>query len=155
MFEFAPIGVPALLAGALFVAFVGRRILPATMPAEMDSSRLGPTLQFSYDLDQRRFRLRVGAGSPLHGRTLGEARLAATLGPHVLSIRRGSHDLTHVGADTALESGDLLTVQGRIEDFREFLDWRALEMAIANATANDRYSWLEERLRAAAAGGET
>ncbi|MFH0944136.1 MAG: ATP-dependent RecD-like DNA helicase [Planctomycetota bacterium] len=31
---------------------------------------------------------------------------------------------------------------------------RALEMAIANATANDRYSWLEERLRAAAPGGE-
>jgi di/tricarboxylate transporter len=129
LFEFAPIGVPALLAGALFVAFIGRRILPATMPPEMNGSRLGPTLQFSYDLDQRRFRLRVGAGSPLHGHTLGETKLAAALGLYVLSIDRGGRVLTPIDSDTTVEVGDLLTVQGRVEDFREFLDWRALEMA--------------------------
>ncbi|NNM28385.1 MAG: SLC13 family permease, partial [Akkermansiaceae bacterium] len=32
LFEFTPIGLPALVAGALFIALVGRHMLPARMP---------------------------------------------------------------------------------------------------------------------------
>ncbi|NNC90515.1 MAG: SLC13 family permease [Akkermansiaceae bacterium] len=129
LFEFAPIGVPALAAGALFIALVGRHLLPAKMPEEMRAGRRGPRLQFNYDLADRRFRLRVADGSPLHDRALSESGLAGTLGLTVLSIDRGNARLRDIGAETRLASGDILTVQGRIEDFREFLTWQALEMA--------------------------
>ena len=127
LFEFMPIGLPALIVGTLFVAFIGRRILPAKMPEGMDGG--GEGLQFTYELDERRFRLRVAEDSPLAGKSLREARLSATLGMNVVQVRRGEELTGGPGADFVLQGGDVLTVQGRLGDFREFLSWQALEMA--------------------------
>ena len=98
LFEFAPIGVPALIVGTLFVAFVGRHLLPSKMPrGDRRTGAARARLQFSYDLDERRFRLRVAAGSPLHGLHPRRDRSSPpALGLHVLSIRRADRDITEI-----------------------------------------------------------
>lgn len=127
LFEFMPIGLPALIVGTLFVAFIGRRLLPARMPEGMNGGR--QSLQFSYGLDERRFRLRVADRSPLGGKSLRETRLSSMLGLNVVEVNRGAETTPGPGADFVLRPGDLLTVQGRLGDFREFLSWQAMEMA--------------------------
>ncbi len=129
LFEFTPIGLPALVAGTLFVAFIGRHFLPKTMPEGMEGAEAAEGLRFSYDLGKRRFRLQVGGESPLIGRTLKESKLSTTLGMNVIFVNRGGKVLSHPGAGFELASGDILTTQGRIENFREFLSWQALEIA--------------------------
>ena len=129
LFEFAPVGVPALILGAIFIALIGRHLLPSEMPESMKTAPSGSKLQFSYELDDRRFRLKVNEASPLHKQPLKDCGLARSLGLNVLTIRRGGEILRDPDGATLIQSGDLLTVQGRPEDFRELLRWQAFEMA--------------------------
>ncbi|MGB6220152.1 SLC13 family permease [Haloferula sp.] len=129
LFEFAPIGVPAMVIGTLFVALIGRHLLPSEMPESMKPSSNKRKLQFSYELDERRFKLKVAADSPLHKRPLRDCGLAQSLGLNVLAIQRGSETLEEVDGSTPIHSGDTLLVQGRPGDFRELLRLQAFEMA--------------------------
>jgi len=130
-FEFAPFGVPALIVGTLFVAFVGRHLLPREMPDAMRRSmeQAGPAMRFAHALEERRFRLKLGTESPFAGRTLAESELGAILGLSVYAVRRGQQKITAVGGDFVLASGDIMLVQGRVEECQDFLRWRAFEMA--------------------------
>lgn len=129
LFEYAPVGVPALVLGALFIAFIGRHLLPSEMPESMKPAPGGGRLRFSYDLDDRRFQLRVNAGSPLHQCSLEDTALARSLGLNVLAITRGPVILHDIDGATQVRCGDVLTVQGRPDDFRELFRWQAFEMA--------------------------
>ena len=131
LFEFAPIGVPALVVGAIFIAFVGRHLLPASMPKEFEETfdEASPGTQFAHSLEERRFRLRVTQGSPLAGRSLKDSGLAPVLGLSVLAVERGESVLDEIDGDFALQENDVMTVHGRVEEFREFLNWKAFELA--------------------------
>ena len=129
LFEFTPIGLPALVIGTLFIAFIGRHLLPKTMPEGMEEAESETGLRFSYDLGERRFRLRVGKDSPLAGSSLRESGLSTALGLNVVFINREGNLQSYPGAGFVLEQGDILTIQGRIQNFREFLSWKAMEMA--------------------------
>ena len=131
LFEFAPIGVPALVIGALFIAFIGRHMLPKEMPASMRQSmdEAGPELRFAHALEERQFDLKLGPDSPFAGRTVAESELGAVLGLSVYAVRRGNQKLTAIGGDFVLASDDVLMVQGRVEEFQEFLRWQAFEIA--------------------------
>ncbi|MEP4079776.1 SLC13 family permease [Haloferula sp.] len=129
LFEFAPIGIPAMIVGALFIALIGRHLLPSGIPDSMKTPASGGKLRFSYELDDRLFQLRVVPGSPLAGRPLNTSGLSNSLGLTVLSIKRGGETINELDAATLIESDDILTVQGRLEDFRELLRWQAFEMA--------------------------
>lgn len=131
LFTFTPIGLPALIAGALFVAFVGRHILPKEMPEGFQASReeAGEEYRFSHEFENHRFRLRLSHDSPLDGQELSRSGLGAILGLNAYAVEREGK--THAGpsGDFVLRNGDILDVQGRIEDFRDFLQWQAFEMA--------------------------
>lgn len=131
LFEFAPIGVPALVVGSLFVAFIGRHLLPKEMPESMrDSQReAGAELRFATGLEEFRFRLRVGADSPFHDLPLAETGLGQALGLNVTQVQRGADIIQNISGDFVVKSGDLLHVQGQSAEFRDFVHWRAFEMA--------------------------
>ena len=131
LFTFTPIGLPALILGALFVAFIGRHILPKKMPEGFLSSQkeAGEEFQFSHDLDNHRFRLRLSDEAPLHGQELVQSGLGPILGLHVSSVERNGQNYPDIGGDFVLQSGDILDVQGHVDDFREFLQWQTSEMA--------------------------
>lgn len=131
LFSFTPIGLPALVLGSLFVAFIGRHILPKTVPKDFLQSRkeAGDQFRFSHDIEQFRFRLALAADSPFDGKTLRESGLSAILGLNVYAVTRDGNNIGDVTGDFVLQSNDILQVQGRREDFSEFLQWQALEMA--------------------------
>ncbi len=130
-FSFTAIGLPALFIGTLFVAFLGRHLLPAKMPEEFQRSRqdAGGVWRFSHDLEERQFHLRLEAESPFHGRPLRDTGLGAMLGLTVIDVERRGAPLSPVDGDLVLQSGDVLTVEGRREEYEEFLHWQAFEMA--------------------------
>jgi di/tricarboxylate transporter len=131
LFEFAPVGVPALVVGAIFIAFVGRHLLPASMPKEFEETfdEASPGTQFAHSLEERRFRLRVTPGSSLAGRTLKDSGLAPVLGLSVLAVERAGTVLDEIDGEFLLQENDLMTVHGRVDEFREFLNWKAFELA--------------------------
>ena len=131
LFSFTPIGLPALVVGTLFVAFIGRHILPKTMPEGFLASQdeAGEEFPFEHDLTQYRFQLRVSDDSPLDGQPISRSGLGQILGLAIKSIRRDGRKIETIDAEFPLAAGDILSVQGRVEDFRGFLRWQALEMA--------------------------
>ncbi len=137
LFEFAPVGVPALVLGTLFIAFIGRHFLPAQIPESFQKSieKAGTELRFAHDLEQRRFQLQVGPDSPFAGRSLGEIRIGEAFGLTVYAVQRGGEALTIVDRDFTLETGDILFVQGSVEEFSELMRWRAFELASGSEIA--------------------
>ncbi len=129
LFTFTPIGVPALIVGALFVAFVGRHFLPHQMPVDWLPADEGDGWQYSHALEERTFFLRVETGSPFDGVPLSRTALGPLLGITVRAVERGGVALTSLNGDFVLKGGDVLEVQGRREEFGEFLRWRFLEVA--------------------------
>lgn len=131
LFSFSPIGFPALIVGTLFVAFVGRHILPKTMPEGFGASLedAEEEFRFAHDIEQYRFSLRIGKDSLLDGEPLSRSGLGQILGLVVKSIRRGDEWIREVDPALELAADDVLSVQGRVEDFRDFLQWQAFEMA--------------------------
>ncbi|MDA7597323.1 SLC13 family permease [bacterium] len=130
LFEFAPVGVPALIIGSLFVAFIGRHMLPKHMPESIreQQGEADSKMRFFHDLDEHRFLLRVSDNSPLHDLPISESHLGDLLGLQVFSIERSGETITEIDSETTLKNGDLLNVQGRKETVREFIRWHALEM---------------------------
>ena len=131
LFDFAPVGVPALIVGSLFVAFVGRHLLPKEVPQHYRDSMqtAGSVLRFDYEIEKHQFQLMVREDSPLIGGTLEKMGLGAVLGLNVYAVQRGSETHTGIDGGFVIEGGDMLFIHGSIEEFRHFIKWRAFEMA--------------------------
>ena len=119
MFEFAPVGLSILLAGTLYMTFIGRRLLPSRDPARDFSRERSQDIKSLYDLHERMVILHLPPDSILQGKTLAESRLGSVLGLNVVAvIRNGRTQLSPESAYT-LQSGDRLLVEGRLEQFMD------------------------------------
>ncbi len=65
-------------------------------------------------------RFRVGFGSRLVGKSLGELNLQKKFGCTVAAIERDGRGILAVGPDTVVERGDLLAVIGSFESIEKF-----------------------------------
>lgn len=119
LFDFTPVGAALLGLGVLFMITVGRRLLPVREMSDPRSS--ARKLAQVYQLRQSLFSIRIPEGSSLDGLTLGEMRLGSTLAVNVVSVLRdGRRDLAPEAA-TVLRGGDVLVVEGKLEDLRELM----------------------------------
>jgi di/tricarboxylate transporter len=125
LFDFALIGLPILLTGTLFVAFIGRHFLPATDPdrAGFGSSR---NLSEQYGLQERIFALRLPMSSLLAGRTLEESGLINTVGLMVIALTRGKETFTLPSHQMKLKAGDIVLAQGKFNRFERLRSWNSL-----------------------------
>lgn len=119
MFEFAPVGIAVLIAGTIYMALIGRYLLPSRDTTRELGSANGKDLKSVYELHQRMVMLYLPEGSILHGKTLAESRLGSALGLHVVAVIR--NEQTHLSPESAfaLQSGDRLLVEGRLEQLTE------------------------------------
>lgn len=131
LFDFSPVGGPALILGSLFVAFIGRHLLPKEVPEHYRESMntAGSMLRFDYEMENHQFQLVVREDSPLIGGTMEKMGLGAVLGLNVYAVQRGKQMLTNIDRGFVVRGGDMLFIHGSIEEFRHFLKWRAFEMA--------------------------
>ena len=107
-FEFALIGAPLLVVAVLYMAFVGRRILPTRSADQrpVDVAADLSDLASAYSLGENQFRLRVRADSSLIGKKLVEAALGPTYGAPVLRIEG-----RETAKDVVLRRDDILVVR--------------------------------------------
>ena len=119
MFDFAPVGIVVLVAGIVFMALVGRHLLPKRDIARDAPIQDGNNLGQIYDLSQRLYQVSLPEKSLLAGKTLAESRLGSALGLNVIAILRGGETHLAPQPETTLESGDELLVEGNLDQFDE------------------------------------
>ncbi len=105
LFEFAPLGIPLVVVGVLFMVLIGTRLLPRNEDDDLPYGR-GHKEYVSEVV--------VLPGSPLAGKTLAQVDFRRTYDLQVLGIvRRGEQKLPH--RDSSLKEGDQLLVKGNLE----------------------------------------
>lgn len=126
LLDFTPLGLSVLLVATLFVALIGRHLLPGT--GSHEGTRSQQDLRAQYGLQERIFAIRVPHGSRLAGRTLAEAALGSVAGLIVIALTRTGRTEALPPHDTILAPGDLLLVQGRLDRFVALRRWSDLEI---------------------------
>ncbi len=126
LFDFTPLGLAILAVGLVFMLTLGRKLLPNRERSGLTTPRSDDLVQV-YQLENRLFSLRLPADSQLADRTLAETRLGNMLGIKVVSIQRGNRQF-EPDADTRLQGGDLLMVDGEAERVSELLKMRGFQV---------------------------
>jgi di/tricarboxylate transporter len=108
LFDITPPALALTVIGVLYLLTVGRWLTP--------SRETDPDLISSYELREYLSGLKVGAESPIAGRTLREARFGEEYGLQVIGIRRGTERIEFPRGGTRIEAEDLLVVRGKIPD---------------------------------------
>ena len=125
LFDFTPLGGAVMIIGVLFVALIGRFLLPKTR-GERGKHVSQRSLRSRYKLQERTFMMRVPHDSILVGKSLAESRIGASTGLIILSLVRHGRSETLPGRQTIIRGGDGILVQGRLDQFRELRRWSDL-----------------------------
>jgi di/tricarboxylate transporter len=106
MFELSPVGIPIAIVGLAYMFVLGRHLVPDRIPAE-ELEGISSGLYLTEIL--------IPSDSSLAGATLGASGLGRDLDLTVLRIIRGKRRVVP-RADTTLDKGDVLLVEGAREN---------------------------------------
>ncbi len=120
MFELSPVGIAIVVVGMLYMLLLGLRLLPSRGGAE--------SLMDQYGMRQYISEVVVVEGSPLAGQTLAEGNLSEMLDLTVIGIIRGKQGRLPPRGEEVLREGDLLLVQGRMEDILRVKEEAGIEI---------------------------
>ena len=136
-FDFAPMGLLILASGTLYMALVGRYILPATKTED--------DLMRSYNLRNYATEIKILPNSPLIGRTIRESRFgedydltilsklttpeAKQLPQHLSTKRRLRSRSLPIRRSTTIQEGDVFLVQGSLENILRVKDAQGLALS--------------------------
>jgi di/tricarboxylate transporter len=119
VFELSPVGIPIAVAGIAYVLTLGRRLIPDRGQAGVEPSfGLGPYLT----------EVVVGPTSGLVGKTLRESGLGSELDLTVVKIVRDKTRYLAPRANTRIEQGDVLLVEGRRQDVLKVKDVTGIDI---------------------------
>ncbi len=125
LFDFTSLGGVVMLTGVVFVALIGRFLLPSHR-GKRDKQVSQRSLRSRYKLHEHTFMLRIPSRSVLVGKTLAESRIGPSTGMIILELVRDGRSNTLPGRQTVLRAGDGILVQGRLDRFRELRRWSDL-----------------------------
>jgi len=119
--DFAPVGLPLAILGIIYMGFIGRRLLPKEPPAERaEVIRQAQTdLLTTYHLGERLFRARIPQSSALIEKPLSESTLREKYGLNVIAVERNGALMLAPVPDFVLRQGDVMLLEGRLEEFRQ------------------------------------
>ena len=117
--DFAPVGLPLVVAGILYMIFWGRRMLPAGPPAARSElmHKVEHDLVRTYQLSERLFRARIPADSSLIDKPLSQSCLREKYGLNVVAVERNDATFLAPTPDFALLQNDIMLVEGRLDEF--------------------------------------
>lgn len=130
MFEFAPLGLIMLVAGTLYLLFLGRWVLPDRRTAQLTET---------YHLGDYIIELRVPAQSPLIGQTVATSVLGESHAATVLEILREKEKLWRP-LHEPIRADDVLLVSGKLDELMELRD-------AAKLVIDPRFKLKDEMLR--------
>jgi di/tricarboxylate transporter len=107
IFQFAPVGIPLCLAGAVYIAVFSQRLLPA--------------IEASKAVDRKQYFLeaRVLADSAHIGRTVAENRFRSLQNLFLAEIIRDRRLISPVGPGEVIQAGDILVFVGEVRKVRD------------------------------------
>ncbi len=106
MFDFTPVGATCAIAGVLFIALIGWRLIPA-------ERRRGNAAQQLFDIGDYLAELEIPEKSRAVGSAVGDfEELAETHGIQVVGLIRDDRRIAETLREAIIESGDVLLVQG-------------------------------------------
>ena len=131
-FDFTPIGLLILLVGITYIMLFGRRLLPREEGVEgAAKDRLSlRDLSEIYNITNQLHRLRIWAGSPLEGKTVGQALLRTRYDVTVLGIERQQRRAKAVKPaliGTEFRAGDIIYALGSDEEVDRLVKAEELE----------------------------
>jgi di/tricarboxylate transporter len=126
IFEFTPITAAIVVTGIVFVALVGRYLLPRGGAGVNADARL--SFAAYYELDAHIFTLRIPKSSPFDGRTLAESRLGSALYLTVLGLQRKGVLTLAPRPTEVLQGEDTLIVHGHPEHLRRYYGSQHLQV---------------------------
>jgi len=118
LLDFAPIGLPLVLVGILFMTLWGRKLLPEQSPAQRmqsDTEQSGEVLLDTYQLGERFLRAAVRKKKMLDGKKLADSKLREKFHLNIMAIQRGK-DILPTDPQRKLKGGDVLLILARPED---------------------------------------
>jgi di/tricarboxylate transporter len=108
MFELTPVAVVMVIAGLIYMLFLGRKMLPNNEPKDGLTDKYGIREYISEVI--------VLENSSLIGKSLSEADIRRELNLNVLGIVRGAATITSPSSREIIEPEDVLIVEGKLED---------------------------------------
>lgn len=123
--DFVPTGSLIIIAGLLYMALIGRRLLPDRESVGQHASprSLSRSLYETYQLEERLWEVRVLPGSRLVEVSLTRSCIGEELGLTVLAIWRGQQAILTPEPMEVIHSGDYLLILGREERIAKLSDW--------------------------------
>jgi di/tricarboxylate transporter len=151
LLDFAPLGLPIVAVGLVYMVLVGRRLLPAQSPADrLQTVRQAQTsnLVDVYRLSERLFRARVPAGSTLVNKPLAQSSLREAYGVTVVAIERNGRTILAPAPSDVVRQDDIVLFSGNLgasyhggtEPHLEILpphDWREHDLESATIVVTE------------------
>jgi di/tricarboxylate transporter len=125
-FDFTPMGILVFATGIIYMVLVGRRILPARVSGE-DRMLEQQTREYVGEV-------RVGEENSIAGKSLLESRLGADYDLSVVAIVRDGEVRTALTRETHVEAGDLLLVEGAVENLMQVQQDLGLAVEVGDST---------------------
>ncbi len=126
-FDFSIFGLAFVAVGLAFIVPFGRHMLPRRNSLRR-GKRLSELAEY-YRIHERLFAMRVPKSFSLSGKTLAECNIGGLLGVEVVAIVRGKQKHLSPTADEKILGGDLLLVEGRIDEIEKLLGLRGVRLA--------------------------
>jgi len=143
-FAFTPIGIAVMCAFVIYMALIGRHLLPGdrVSPPKTIASTISELL-VEFNLTGTSQRAEVAAESPLVGQTLATCDISSRFNVRVIVVERagllGPEIIATPPAELRIRAGDVLVLQGRLEDTEELSkDYRLLARNVSDV---DRTRW--------------
>ncbi len=123
-FAFAPFGIITLAAGLLYMATIGRKLLP-NRPIESD-------LLDKYHIREYLSQIEVRPNSPLIGKKLGDLNLGKRYDITFLDILRDGRTILLPGASRHIRANDIILVRGPLDKLLELQKIEGLDIVPLN-----------------------
>jgi di/tricarboxylate transporter len=123
--SFFPVGGLIALVGILYLAILGRHLLPSRQPGpeQILARRSSAELERLYALGERLRLGRVAAHSPLVGQSLQQSRIGELLGIVVVAIWRKRQAIFNPLAAEVIQPGDMLLLVGNEQRVQRLSQW--------------------------------
>ncbi|MHA3976930.1 SLC13 family permease [Halovulum sp. GXIMD14794] len=122
MFDFSPVGLAVALAGIVYVALLGWRLLPARVGMQIDAEEFASNIYVA--------ELRIGEGSENEGKRLGDFYpIADEHDINLIGLARKGRRLPGFSRLQRIQAGDFLVVEGAPEAIEAFMAKADLDFA--------------------------